>query len=109
MSSKEQLSLKLLFLIKMGNFYNLAILEKDPLMNLLEKFIEIECLLELNPHEVIKLLYFSKTKVHDILYEEEQIICIDKGEKFYNEKLKLSYNFYLNLLISDNATITNYN
>ena len=38
LSSEEEISLKLLFLIKIAIYYNLSIIKKDPLMELLKNF-----------------------------------------------------------------------
>ena len=91
-------------LIKIENFYGLTIIEKDPLTNLLKDFEEIENLLDLNLCRETNYIYFSKEKIHKILYDAEELIDI----KFDKTKNDLAYNFYLNLLINDNTTITNY-
>ena len=110
LSSEEEISLKLLFLIKITTYDNLSIIKKDPLMKLLKNFKEIDYLLKLNLSEVIKYIYFSREEVHKILYDEEKLISIEFNtkEKNYETKIKLSYNFYLNLLINEKYTITNY-
>ena len=96
--------LKLLSYIFNSNLNCLNKIKKDPLMDLLTDFEEIEYYLHLNNPHIMLFFYSSKKKIHKILYEEEQIIDI----KFDQTKLNLAYNFYLNLLINDNLAITNY-
>ena len=51
---------------------------------------------------IIKLLYFNKENIHNILYELEKEIIID------GEPENLSFYFYLSLLIRDQPTRLNY-
>ena len=50
----------------------------------------------------IKLLYFNRKSIHDILYEKEKEIFINVESK------NISFYFYLSLLIRDQPTRTNY-
>ena len=52
----------------------------------------------------IKFIYNFKDKIHDILYDEEEIIPIECNE----DNKKLEFLFYLSLLITDNKDIINY-
>ena len=65
---------------------------------------ELKSILKVNDSEIIKFLYFNKDYVHQILYEEEKIISINKDEN----KKSISYIFYLSLLIMDNNDFINY-
>ena len=70
-------------------------LNKDK--ELLEKINESDKL------SIIKFYYFHKEDIHKILYELQKLIKIN-----YDEKMNLSYYFYLSLLIRDNPDIINY-
>ena len=75
----------------------------DPIFLLLNTIIETQ---KINEKEnSAKALYFNKNKLHKILYEEEEDIFIKST--LYSQKL--SYLFFLNLLIYDNLNIINYN
>ncbi len=66
------------------------------------KYSEIENILNtLDINEITKFCYFYRKCIHKILYEEEEMIIIDKSSG-------LSYFFYLSLLINDNTDIVNY-
>ena len=99
---EEEISLKFLLLIYIINSSD-SITIKDSLITL-KDFNEINILLLSNLSKAIKCFYFSKKKVHKILYDEEQIIKIEDG----TIRNSLSFNFYLNLLINDDNAITNY-
>ena len=67
----------------------------DPLTELLFNFEEIKKLLDIKENNILKLFYFNKNKLHNILYDEEELINVDD----LNELNKnLSFYFYLNLL-----------
>ena len=67
----------------------------------ISKFSEIEKILNTLDGNLTKFCYFYRKCVHQILYDEEEVIIIDKpGE--------LSYFFYLSLLIRDNINLVNY-
>ena len=92
--------------------FKLSLIEKENkntindslINNLLNDFKEIEELLGKNLDNIIKSFYFSKKKIHGILYEEQQLINIES----YKIKNNLTNHFYLNLLINDSNTIVNY-
>ena len=70
-------------------------------INSLEKLYEIDIL------DIIKSIYYNKNSIHQYLYENEEFINITSDS---DEKLtKLSFLFYLSLLIADNINIVNYN
>lgn len=100
---EEEISLKLLLMIYIINSSD-SISIKDSLTKTLKNFNEINILLHSNPSKAIKYFYFSKTIIHSILYEEEQIIKIE-DDIIRNS---LAFNFYLNLLINADKNITNY-
>ena len=65
-------------------------------------FKDIKTLINLNEKPITKFFYFIKSIIHKVLYDLEEIICINY--KDYN----LSSLFYLGLLIMDNIDIINY-
>ena len=65
-------------------------------INMIGKNYKLE---ELNS---IKLLYFNRKSIHDILYEKVKEIFINVESK------NISFYFYLSLLIRDQPTRTNY-
>ena len=72
---------------------------------LLDNFDEIKQLFNQEIPDIMKILYFNKKKVHEILYNEEQTITISS----HNIKKNILGNlFYLDLLISENTDIINY-
>ena len=76
----------------------------NPFTKIIFNFKEIENLLEIKDQKIIKIFYFNRNRVHDILYEKEEIIKIN----YIEEKKSLSFYFYLDLLIKDNLLL-NYN
>ena len=73
----------------------------DPIFNLFIKFEELQILI--NEDYMTKIFYFNRKKVHEILYDEEEIITINSNEK----KKSLDYLFYLVLLINDKKFVIN--
>ena len=69
--------------------------------NLVKNYGATENIFELNEIEDIEFLYFND--INKILYEEDKIIYI----KNYKNN-RLSYNFFLSLLITENVNIINY-
>ena len=57
----------------------------------------------LKDENIFKFFYFNKKKLHEKLFEEEEVIEVDNT---INKNIILY--FYLNLLINDNLTIVNY-
>ena len=102
-SLDKDISLKLWLLINTILSQSLNI-KNDPLINLLNKYEEIEIILKLKIQNIINYCYFSKNKLHKILYENQENINIE----FDDGKKTIAYNFYLNLLINADKNITNY-
>ena len=71
--------------------------------SIISKYDEIKKILDLKDANIYKYLYFNKKKVHDILYDKDEVITVI----FLKEKIMIFY-FYLNLLINENKTIINY-
>ena len=70
--------------------------------NLISNYAEIENIMKLDNSINLKLVYFNKDIVHDLLYKAEKIIYINNfSENFENF-------FYIDLLILDNKNIINY-
>ena len=76
---------------------------KNPIIKLISNFEEITLILNLNDLDYIKFLYFNRLKVHNILYEKEELINI-KNEKEDN----FIFFIYLSLLIEENLSMLNY-
>ena len=72
----------------------------NELLNNFEEITEINKL----EQKKIQFFYFLRNKVHDILYEKEEIIKVDNNK----ENINLSSYFYLDLLINENNDIVNY-
>ena len=100
----QEISFKKKFLLFYGHS-NDSFNNNEPLYKLIIQYKEIERILEEgNKINIFKLLFFSKKTIHNILYNDDQIINIK-----YEDKMKrLDYNFYLNLLIKDCPEIINY-
>ena len=87
------------------NFIELSnVKNKTNINNLLINLEQLEKYYKLDNLNLIKLIYFNRNSIHQILYDTEKNIILDsnKGEK------NLSYYFYLSLLIKDNKNIVNY-
>ena len=98
-SSKENIIGHLLISKKLRYF------QLDPLTNIISHYEQIEYLSKLNNINILKYFYFSRNKIHKILYDKENLINIE----FVHEiSTKLSYHFYLNLLIDEDVNISNY-
>ena len=67
----------------------------------LSKYSEIEKILNTLDSNLTKFCYFYRKCIHQILYDEEEVIIIDKPSE-------LPYFFYLSLLINDNINLVNY-
>ena len=76
-------------------------IENNPIYKLIKKFDEIKQLKDV-PNFLI-FLYFNRKIIHQILYDEEEIIYIDD----INDNNLCSY-IYLNFLIDDNINVVNY-
>lgn len=76
----------------------------DPFNQMISNFEEIQELLSIKEQKIMKLFYFNKTKLHNILYEQEEIINVD----LFGTSKDLAFYFYLILLIKENQMIVNY-
>jgi hypothetical protein len=69
---------------------------------ILSKYSEIENILNiLDINQITKFCYFNRKGIHSILYNEQEVIVINKPNG-------LSYFFYLSLLINEEKVIVNY-
>ena len=99
--SNIRINLLLSFFTKQSDYYAI----KDPLSNLISNFNDIRTILSASEDlNIIKLLYYNHKTIHQILYDEEEIINLI----YNNNKKGLANNFYLNLLINQNQSIINY-
>ena len=93
-----------LFDIKLKNE---PIIFNDPIFELTNKDSEIKN--EVNSNSIFtKLLYFNKKKIHSYLYENDDVINLN-NRLLDNQFRKLSFNFYLVLLIQDVNNFIYYN
>ena len=92
--SKILSSIPAYFLLKQSNNGN----------ELVSNYDEIGIILKQKNGQFLKLFYFNRENVHDVLYKADEIIYID-----INQTKKLSDLFYLDLLIKENDNIVNYN
>ena len=76
----------------------------DPIYKLISNFDEIKHIYNSNLKENKKFFYFNKEKIHDILYDLEEILKIDDDK----EEIKLSELFYFSLLLIDNPVLIKY-
>ena len=74
----------------------------NPILSLINGYEDIINILSLNNLEITKFIYFNKMKIHQILYESEELIKINENV------IKLKELFYLSLLINENSNIINY-
>ena len=70
---------------------------------IISNYKEIQEILNLKEKDIFKFIYFNKTKVHQILYDEDEIINVD----FEIEK-NLSFYFYFHFLIREDKWQINY-
>ena len=91
------------FKLKLCNKLTIALpveLKNNPI----SKIIKLDEIKELSDYSnFLKFVYFHKNTIHNILYEEEEIIYI----KDINDNDLCSY-IYLNFLIDDNTNVVNY-
>ena len=76
---------------------------KNNIKNIFINTKNIEKNFSLNELTFIKLLYFNKNIIHPLLYEFDNIINLD-----YHKVDKISYYFYLTLLIANNPNVIYY-
>ena len=92
----------LLFCIKKIDYY----FPNDPLYHLISNFNDINAILKIEDKQrLLEFFNINKAIIHNILYNENEIINIEPNEKMKH----LSCYIYLNLLINDNCEIINYN
>ena len=73
----------------------------NPFQRIITNYNEIQKLLSLNNPQILKIFFFNRNIIYDILYETEKIIDIKDTE----EKKELSYYFYLDMLIMENPLL----
>ena len=89
------------FLFYKGNFISLSqINNKDDIEKKIMDAEILEKTYKINKIEFVKLLYFNRNSIYNILYENEEIISL-KWEGISD----LSYYFYVSLLIYKNVNI----
>ena len=76
----------------------------DPIYKLISNFDEIKHIYNSNLKDNKKFFYFNKEKIHNILYDLEEILKIDDDK----EEIKLSELFYFSLLLIDNPVLIRY-
>ena len=79
--------------------------EKNTIGKLINNFQEIESIINMNIPNIFKFIYFNKKKIHNILYDSEEMINLDSITIENN----LSNYLYLSLLIRDSNDLVNYN
>ena len=96
--------------LKLSIYYNSSTVpliqnNKDPIPKLLSNFSEIKEIIKLKDSKILKLFYLNFKNIHDILYEDDEIINLSSNS--FNKE-NLSCYFYLNLLILTDANLVNY-
>ena len=76
----------------------------DPLAKIIFNYNDIQEIIQKKDSNTIKLLYFNRVAIHDILVKEDKIIDIE----FLEISKNLSSYFYLCLLIEENLHIVDY-
>jgi len=99
-SLSKKLNLAYYTILK-NDIINTDINQLNPFTKIIFNFKEIENLLEIKDQKIIKIFYFNRNRVHDILFEDEEIININ----YIEEKKTLSFYFYLDFLIKDNPLL----
>ena len=92
------------FPMKLNICFMISNLSNNHNLKLLSNYNEILKILDSNKKGKIYFFYFNRNHIHNILFEEEEVIKIKINENNRN----LSYYFYLSLLINDNKDIINY-
>ena len=83
--------------------------KNDPLYKLIISNNEIQEIYKTNKISNKKFLYFNKNKIHNILYESEEVFTIDDDLKNIFQDSDISELFYFELLILDKLETINYN
>ena len=96
--------------LKLSIYYNSSTVpliqnNKDPIPKLLSNFSEIKEIVKLKDSKILKLFYLNFKNIHDILYEDDEIINLSSNS--FNKE-NLSCYFYLSLLILTDANLVNY-
>ena len=76
--------------------------DKENIEKILISYKILDKNLKLNSLDLIKLYYFNRISIHNILYKYQKNIQLN------NDLNKISYYYYLSLLIRDNIDIINY-
>lgn len=88
--------------------YNSEILNQiesnDFNLNLISNLLDIFTIYKSYKNDSFKIFYFNKNHIHNMLFEEEESVKIDKD----NKKKNLSDYFYLSSLILDNPYVVFY-
>ena len=64
-------------LLELSSSSPIDINEMELISGIIKDFPDIESILQKENLDIIKLLYNNKKKIHNILYDEEEIINID--------------------------------
>ena len=99
-SLSKKLNLAYYTILK-NDIINTDINQLNPFTKIISNFKEIQNLLKIKDPKIIKIFYFNRNRVHDILFEDEEIININ----YIEEKKTLSFYFYLDFLIKDNPLL----
>ena len=102
-SSSVRLSLN--YCCSILNYQSELCSKNDPILNLLQNYTDINKIINGNKvNKISKYLYFNKKLIHNILYDNNEVLKIDFNEKNNN----LEFFFYLILLIRENPNIYDY-
>ena len=77
---------------------------KENITDLFSNLKSIANYYKLNKTNIVKLLYFNRNSINNILYNTDRLIALDEEEIEEN----VSYYFYLSLLIREEQNIINY-
>ena len=76
---------------------------KENITDLFSNLKSIVNYYKLNKTKIVKLLYFNRNSINNILYNTDRLIALDEEEIEEN----VSYYFYLSLLIREEQNIIN--
>ena len=103
-SLSKKLNLAYYTILKIGLINTDINNQLNPFTKMIFNFNEIQNLLEIKDPNILKIFYFNRNRVHEVLYEEEEIINL----KSIEEKKTLAFYFYLDFLIKDNPLLNYY-
>ena len=83
--------------------------KNDPIYKLIFSNNEIQTIYKINKNNNKKFLYFNKDKIHNILYESEDVFTVDDDLNNIFRDSDISELFYFELLILDKLETINYN